>query len=272
MLKWDNYKRAIEDNFRIIDKDKLDVPFLLNKPQIDFLKNSTDRNVILKARKMGFSSLLLGIAMVKFLFGKNERCVSMSFDKEASAKQLERAKQFLRSYDHINGTDLLKKLKYNSKSELAMEMQQEDGKTYLNTLRIGTAKSSSFGRGDDISFLHLTEVSSIDNLDLLLAGVGEAVVRNSMVTMETTANGFNGFKTFWDEAVLGERGYKTFFYDPSWEYDKTYLDTKKKELGRLYEQEYPSDATSAFLTSGEMYFDMFALQDYMTGAIEPMKV
>ena len=272
MKKWQTYQSAIEDNLTIVNKDKKEVPFKLNAPQVDFIKNSTDRNIILKARKMGFSSLLLAIALMKFLLGKNERCVSMSFDKEASSKQLERAKHFLRSYDRINGTDTLKKLKYNSRSEMAMEVKEPDGSTYLNTLRIGTAQSTSFGRGDDITFLHLTEVSSIDNLELLLAGVGEAVVRNTMVTMETTANGFNGFKTFWDEATLGERGYKTFFYDPTWEYDQKYLDQKRAELGRLYEQEYPSTALSAFLTSGDPYFNTDSLQWYMNQCKEPLSV
>ena len=263
MKKWETYKQAIEENLTIVDKDKKEVPFILNRPQADFLENSTERNVILKARKMGFSSLLLAIGLLKFILGKNERCVSMSFDKDASAKQLERAKHFLRSYDRINGTDVMKKLKYNSRSELAMEVTEEGGGTYLNTLRIGTAKSTSFGRGDDISFLHLTEVSSMDSIDILLAGVGEAVVRNAMITMETTANGFNSFKTFWDEAALGERGYKTFFYDPTWEYDKEYLDKRQKELGRLYAQEYPGTAEEAFLTSGDMYFDRDALKYYI---------
>jgi len=270
--KWQNYRKAIEDNLTIIDKDKKEVPFKLNPPQLDFIKNSTDRNIILKARKMGFSSLLLAIGLMKFIHGKNERCVSMSFDKEASAKQLERAKHFLRSYDRKNGTTIMKSLKYNSTKEMTMEIKEEDGSTYLNSLRIGTAQSSSFGRGDDITFLHLTEVSSIDNLELLLAGVGEAVVRDTMVTMETTANGFNGFKTFWDEAMLGERGYKCFFYDPSWEYSKDYLDQKRAELGRLYEQEYPSTALSAFLTSGDPYFNTDSLQWYMNQCKDPVAV
>lgn len=269
MQKWANYQRAIEENFTIVDKGiegergPQEVPFNLNPPQVEFLKNSGDRNVILKARKMGFSSVLLAIACIKFLFGENERCVSMSFDKEASAKQLERAKHFLRSYDRKNGTQVMKSLKYNSKNEMVIEGLTKEGKVYTNSLRIGTAKSSSFGRGDDITFLHLTEVSSADNLNMLLAGVGEALVHGAMLSMETTANGYNEFKTFWDEASVGSRNYKTMFFDPTWEYDEEFLKRKKQELGRLFDQEYPMTPELAFIATGAHFFDKLAMDDYL---------
>lgn len=270
MTNWENYKRAIEDNFTIVDKDKNKVPFILNPPQVHFLENSTDRNVILKARKMGFSSVLLAIACLKFLLGKNERCVSMSFDKDASAKQLERAKQFIDSY--MTKNKLTFKPKYNTKTEMVFHGVTEDGEKYINTLRIGTAKSSGFGRGDDITFLHLTEVSLADNLEELLAGVGEAVVNNAMITMETTANGYNPFKTFWDEASVGARGYSTFFYEPGWEYSPEYLERKKKELGRLYDQEYPETPEIAFIASGEHFFDTEAMRWYLERCKDPKEI
>jgi len=150
----EGYKKAIEENFTIIDKDKNEVPFILNKSQVHFLENLTDRNVILKARKMGFSSVLLAVACIKFLLGKNERCVSMSFDRDASSKQLDRAKHFLKSYERHNKVEI--PLKYNSKNEMVWEGINSDGSTFTNALRVGTAKSQGFGRGDDITFLHLT--------------------------------------------------------------------------------------------------------------------
>ena len=257
----EGYRKAIEDNFTIIDKNKEEVPFKLNKAQIDFLENLTERNVILKARKLGFSSVLLAVACIKFLFGVNERCISMSFDSEASKKQLERAKHFIKSYERINKTQV--PFKYNTKSELVWEGKREDGTTYTNALRIGTAKSTGFGRGDDITFLHLTEVSMADHLDQLLAGVGEAVVHDTLITLETTANGYNEFKTFWDEASVGARNYKTFFYAPTWEYDKEFLDKKEKELGKLYKQEFPMTPEEAFIASGDLYFDRQALSELL---------
>ena len=266
----EGYKKAIEDNFTIIDKDKKEVPFILNKAQVHFLENLTDRNVILKARKMGFSSLLLAVACIKFLMGKNERCVSMSFDKNASTKQLERAKHFIKSYERINNVTV--PMKYNSKNELVWQGENEDGTTFTNALRVGTAKSTGFGRGDDITFLHLTEVSLADHLEQLLAGAGEAVVHNTIITLETTANGYNEFKTFWDEASAGARNYRTLFYSPSWEYDEEFLNKKRQELGRLFDQEFPMTSEQAFIASGNQYFDKQALNDLLQETIETTTV
>lgn len=265
---WQKYKKAIENEFTIVDKDKHEVPFLLNKAQDDFIQRISNKNVILKVRKLGFSSVLLGIAAIKFLFGENERCVSMSFDADASGKQLERAKRFIKSFELKNQTKIF--TKYNNRKEMVLEGINESGNTYINTLRIGTAQTDSFGRGDDITFLHLTEVSLADHLEDLLAGVGEAVVNNAITTLETTANGFNEFKNFWEESELGLRGYKTFFYGPEWEYSPEYLAEKKKNLGRLFAQEYPSTPQEAFLTSGESFFDKLALKAHLDRCREPM--
>ena len=263
------YKEAIENEFTIVNKDKNEVPFYLNKAQADIIYKLSDRNVILKCRKLGFSSLMLAIGSLKFLLGNNERVVSMSFDADASVKQLERAKRFIESFERKNKIVIPKK--YNSKNEMVYE-RVVDGVKYINTFRIGTARSDSFGRGDDISFLHLTEVSLAENIENLLAGVGEATVNNAMTTLETTANGFNAFKTFYDEAKLGYRGYKTFFYNPTWEYSPAFLEQKSKELGRLFPQEYPMTDLESFITSGEIFFDSLALKDHLNRAKEPQMI
>lgn len=266
----EGYPRFIEDHFMIVDKNKHDVPFVLNRAQWAFVQYATLNNIILKARKLGFSSILLAIAATKFLMGVNERCVSMSFDATASAKQLERAKHFINSYQYKTGLKI--PFKYNSKSELVYEGVDEHGRSFINTLRIGTAKATSFGRGDDITFLHLTEVSQCDHLDQLLAGVGEALVHGAMTTLETTANGFNQFKGLWDESVLGLRDFTPMFFSPEWEYDAVYLDNRRKKLGRLFTQEYPMTPEEAFIASGETYLDKLAMQRYLDEVknIEPL--
>jgi hypothetical protein len=257
------YHRFIGENFTIIDKQKEEVPFWVNAAQADFLNRLSQYYlcIVLKARKMGFSSAALGVACAKFILGKNEKCVSMSFDQTASEKQLARAKQFIKSYERINNVKL--PLKYNSKSEMVLEGIDEHGRSYTNALRVGTAKSNSFGRGDDITFLHLTEVAFCDDVEALLAAVGEAVVHGAHTILETTANGFNSFKTFWDTAMLNTRDFACLFYPPDWEYDADFLEGKAKKLGKLFGQEYPPDPETAFITSGDTYFDKETLYYYL---------
>lgn len=266
------YKDAIENELTIVNKDKVEVPFALNKAQVHFIGEMGRYSdiVVLKARKMGFSSVALAIAVLKLILGENERCVSMSFDATAAGKQLERVKHFIRSFERNNQEKI--PFKYNSKSELVYEKTDPAGNIIcVNTLRVGTAKSGSFGRGDDITFLHLTEVAYCPNLDDLRSGVGEACVNDAPKILETTANGYNDFKEFWDNAVKGENGYRALFYGPEWEYDEDFLSEKKKRLGdRLFKQEYPRNPEEAFLTSGECYFDVAVLGDLLGRAQEPI--
>lgn len=258
-----NWERFMFDNFKIIDKEKRPVQFQANPAQMslnDHMASFFDI-LVLKARKMGFSSDALGIAAGKFLMGHNEKCVSMSFDQTASGKQLERAKYYIKTYEEKNQIKI--PYKNNSSSQMIWEgkIQNPDGTVdhFQNVLQVGTARNTSFGRGDDITFLHLTEVSLAD-LYALMAGVGEACLPNAHKILETTANGFNTYKKFWDESLLGKTGFANLFYSPLWEYSQAYIDQKMAKLGRLGPQEYPMTPEDAFLTTGEGYFDKFYLR------------
>lgn len=267
MIKPLEYKRFFRDNFTIVDKDRNEVPLELNPVQDHLIQNLTPLNNVLKNRKQGVSSLMLAIAVTKFIMGQNERCASVSFVKDSALQQLQRAKHYIKSYEEINNISL--PLKYNSKSELVLEAVDDYGRKYTNTLRVGSAKSDSFGRGDDITFLHITEAAHADNLQLLLAGIGEAVTNKCITTLETTAKGFNEYKEFWDKSDLGETGYKNFFYDPFWTYTEEFVKKRRAALGRLGPQEFPLTAQEAFITSGDVYFDIESLKWYLANTQEP---
>jgi hypothetical protein len=253
-----NYERCMVENLKIIDKDKEPVAFQANPAQMSLNDHMAQYHdiLVLKARKMGFSSDALGIAVIKFLLGRNEKCVSMSFDQTASEKQLARAKYYIKSYEASNNVKV--PLKYNSKNQMVWEGKDKNGEDFTNILQVGSARNTSFGRGDDITFLHLTEVSLADVYELM-AGVGEACLPSAHKILETTAAGFNTYKKYWDESMLGITGFACLFYSPLWEYSQDYIDEKLGKLGRLGMQEYPMTYQEAFVTSGGSYFDKFAL-------------
>jgi hypothetical protein len=267
------YEAFMSDNLKIVDKNQEAVPFVPNPAQhsLNTMMEDYLEILVLKARKMGFSSDVLGVATKKFLLGKNEKCVSMSFEQGAAEKQLARAKYYIKSWEQKNGVKV--PFKYNSKNQLVLEgfTQNDDGTKdyYQNVLQIGTFGNASFGRGDDITFLHLTEVSLAD-IPQLMAGVGEACVPKAHKILETTANGFNSYKQSWDSAMLNENSFAALFYSPYWEYSEKYVTQKIIDLGRLGPQEFPLTAEEAFLTSGELYFDQDALRWYLGQTEEVM--
>lgn len=265
MKPFANYLPFIQDNFKIIDKQGEEVPFTPNAVQARYAIESSGKDIILKARQQGFSSLILAIFTTDFLYKENSRSVVVADVDENAEELLDRVKQYIRSYEEINNTKV--PLKYNSKSELYNEANH-------SRYSIGTAKSTEFGRSKTITNLHLSEAAFYPNLSKILKGAGNAVVPNGRTILETTANGFNEFKTRWDECELGNKAYKPLFFAASDFYTQDELTNKRREAitESDYLQEYPETPNDAFQTSGKCYFNLDSLRDYIRQTRKPLSV
>jgi hypothetical protein len=155
-------------------------------------------------------------------------------------------------------------MKYNTRNEL-----------YNNTMRskytIGTAQNVQFGRSKTISNLHLSEGAFFPDMQKILASALQAVTPDGRAIIETTANGYNFFRDFWIDCMQGRRNFKPIFYGASSFYDQEFLASKKLELDRDFQQEYPENWMEAFLASGDTYFTKEALEYYLKEAIDPIK-
>lgn len=257
------YKAFIEDNLTIIDKQGKGVPFGLNDIQQAFMAKASGKDIILKARQQGFSSLILAVFTGDFLLKENSNSVVVADKSDNAISLLSRVKHSIKSYEDKNKVKV--PLKYNSKYQL---VNGANNATYT----IGTAQEQDFGRSRTITNLHLSEAAFYPNLPNLLAGAAQAVVPSGKLIIETTANGFNQFKTLWDDSVLGNTAYQPLFFRASDFYDSNFLEQKRKELGRLYDQEYPETPEIAFITSGDTYFDADAMRYYLEHVQEPIHV
>ncbi len=265
------YKRWIEENLEIVDKGGKRLPFILNEIQNKFLTQDTSnsKDIILKARQQGFSSLILAMFTADFLLKENIYNVVVADIAENAEGLLERVKFYIDSYCHRNNIDPKDILQYNSKYHLKHKILN-------NTYRIGTAKNVNFGRSKTITNLHLSEVAFYSNIPDIIAGAGQATVEGGRMILETTANGFNDFKKIWDDSVLGGGIYKPHFYKAGDFYDKEFLSRKRREFEatgkkRLYRQEYPETPQEAFITSGDLYFEMGALENYLSKVNRPIR-
>ncbi len=256
-----NYKGFIEDNFRIINKNSIEVPLHLNKIQDHWINVEALRKIELKARQQGFTTIISAKKAAKFILLPNRYIVTVADNTDNAMGILERVKFMLRSYEDTN--DVKIPLKYNSKYEL---LNEANNSHWI----IGTAENVDVGRSKTVTDLHISEAAFARDIKRLLAGVLQAVVPDGEVDIETTANGFNEFKELWDAANLGDNNLTPLFYKASDFYDAEFLATKKKELGHLYEQEYPETPEEAFLTSGDLYFDPQALKYYLHNSKEPI--
>lgn len=253
----------IEEELTIINKEGKEVPFVLNEMQKKFVEEASGKDIILKGRQMGFSSFILGAFTKDFIFTENSLSVVIADIADNAQDLLARVKHYIKSFEEKNSVKV--PLKYNSKYEL---QNAANNARYI----IGTAENTEFGRSKTITNLHMSEAAFYKHFRKLQAGAGTALIPKGRFVIETTANGFNEFKTFYDESVLGETDFKAHFYTSHGFYPPEYIQSERKRLGRLFDQEHPETAEIAFITSGELYFDQESLRELLELTRTPLKV
>lgn len=251
------------------------------------------KNIWLKARQMGISTMLQAEGYFDVTTRPGFRMVTVSHEKEATRKLLQKLGVMLDNHP----TPRPKASTENS-SEIAF-------RALNSTTYIGTAGARAFGRGDTVHRLHASEFAFWPKPNEILTGATQAVPMNGRIDIESTANGFNEFYTLWNEAVEGRNGYTPiflpWFLDPSYaiapgvpveEWDKeeqaaavnalrygvvlsaeqmAFRRLKRRELKREFAQEYPEDPVTCFLTSGRPRFDNEVLARLLAVAPEPKK-
>lgn len=271
----------IERFFHIVDKSRMRVPFRFNLPQTRYYGAKTNFDLILKARKEGFSSLIEALWLHACMFGQYVRAVTMSHEMESTKRHFDRVRYFLENMG-------VKERKF----EIELDEESQKQITFSGSQSsywIGTAGAKAFGRGDDITHLHLSEVAHYDNQEVL-TGALEACVPKAMRVMETTANGVGeAFHKLWQEAKDSKSESKWHPHFFSWFEDPTnrlplpqhinfrmssaeqamqkqfnldleqinWYRNKRAEMpdkGKM-PQEYPSTDQEAFLSSGRPCFD-----------------
>ncbi len=272
----------IERFFWIVDKNRVKVPFLFNIPQTKYYNAQTLSDLILKARKEGFSTLIEGLFLHACLFMKNINAITMSHTYNDTLIHLDRVKYFIET---MGLRDLPIRVELDKENQRELSFPATNSKYW-----IGTAGSRSFGRGRDVTHLHLSEVAHYENQSVL-TGVLEACVPGARKVFETTANGVaEVFHRMWKEAedATSESPYKTHFF--AWHEDPTnvldvpsgvrvqwtpeenkmrrvyslsdrqayWYKTKKASMSdpSLMVQEYPSCAEEAFLSAGGNVFNV----------------
>lgn len=244
----------IESMFSIANKDKQDVPFILNPSQRRYDANRTRFDIISKARQQGFSSLILAYFAVKCLSVRNTRAVVISHDNESTERLFARVKYYL---ENIRGP----------KPDIGTSAKRELSFPKTNSVfYIGTAGGRRFGRGDTITDLHCSEVAFWENPTDLTAGLFQAVPKTSgTIILESTGNGKNWFYRKVQRALENKGRYKLHFFD--WisfpEYDLPVTPEEEEEIFSSLDSELEEDylVNEVGLTAGQIKFRRDCLDD-----------
>lgn len=277
------YRRFIEENFLIISKppEEKAVPFIFNRVQRkyysvlrkEYSKMDGLREIILKARQTGFSSLILALFTVDFIVYPNSTSVCISHKTDATEKLFKRVRFYIKSYCEKNSLDIKEYLKTDNKAEL-------ENKTNGAYFYLATAGAKVGGRGQTVRNLHLSEAAYYQSTGKfqakeIIEGSAQQVPQNhGMIFIESTGKNYGDY--FQKEYARGEKGlgvYKARFFGWQEFYTDEWIEQKKKEFQdeKDWKKEYPSSPDEAFLHSGEGFFSAEALL-YVKQQVESARV
>lgn len=291
-----NTQKYIESFCKIRNKAAEIIPLHLNAPQqklYDAIKAQAKegkpiRVIILKARQMGFSTLTEAMIFKRTVTKRNVRSGIVAHRDDSTNNLFNMSKLF---YEFLP-----EPLKPVRKASNARELifDAPNGKGLNSGIKCMTAGGDGIGRSDTFQNLHLSELAFWPgDVKATMTGLLQAVPQNpdTMVIIESTANGFDYFKKLWDSAISGESDYIPVFC--AWweleEYrrspDPDFKATREEEEIRAlynlddaqiswrrwaiknlcggdieqFRQEYPACPEEAFITTGSCIFDKAAL-------------
>lgn len=217
------------------DEEGLVIPFIPNSSQLNFLENLHFRNIILKARQLGFTTAIDLYFLDCALFRENVRAGILAQNDDA-AKTIFRDKVKF-AYDNLpDELRLAMPLEKDSQSELLFSHNN-------SSLRVGTSM-----RSGTIHYLHVSEFGKIcaefpGRAKEVITGSIPAVPQNGIVIIESTAEGQEG--DFFNMCIRAEslhnqgkkltkKDYRFHFYawwkEPNYRTNEEVLVTEKDNL------------------------------------------
>lgn len=260
------YQTFIESNFLIKNKAGKIVPFILNPAQdqymIDLVKTYGDdlqgvRDQILKARKEGFSSLILAIFAVDFITSDDPiASVCISDTKDETKKLFNRGRFFIDSCLQKQG------LQFEDLCDVSNSNEMRN-KTNGAVMWIGTAGSKVALRTETVQNIHFSEGAHFPDTDIITAretyeGAMQMVDQGvGKIFDESTARGFgNHYQKRWELSSTGQSEFRGVFFSASVLYSPEWLAKKRLQFttDEMFRQEYPDNPDEAFMSSGSKFF------------------
>jgi hypothetical protein len=209
--------------------------------------------VVLKARQIGFSTLIATYAFWLTFFYPDRAVVLISKTERESAKLLQKAKygyRFLPEWMKFRGP------MRTENTQAKLSWSNESGIESLPS-------ASDPGRGESVFLVVVDEIGYLPNSDEAYAAIEPIADVGGRIIMLGTANGEgNLLHTLWTNSQQRGNRYKGIFFPWSaGDRDQAWYDAKKAELPPWQlAQEYPSNPDEAFLRSGNPVFDVDAVR------------
>lgn len=269
--------------YKIKTKDQKLVTFKRNMAQTNYAMRKALKNLILKARQLGFSTECLIDLLDTTITTPNTNSAIVAHDQKKVMVLFETVK---RAFDNMPD-ELKPAVSFDNRNELYFP--ELDSKIYVT---LDT-------RSEMVHNLHWSEVAFTKDAHNKAAGIFASVPKGGTITLESTANGMAGY--FYEEAVDPNSEFTKHFYNWFWEPDYAEFTLKSMEeleaeyrdlsikyntiadianrfdltkeqfawyIGQvrrhreLVVQEFPTTELEAFMAAGRNVFHMLDLQKH----------
>ncbi|MGL4674600.1 MAG: terminase [Wohlfahrtiimonas sp.] len=196
--------------YKITNKRRQVITFNFNNEQDDYFNREHSRNIILKARQLGFTTLK-AIMQLDSAFFERAACGMIAHNLDDANKLFREKVKF--AYDRLPNS---LRLSNPASNDRAGELVFDKG----GYIFVGTS-----ARGGTLNELHVSEFGKIcakypDKSKEIVTGAFEAVSKDGIITLESTAEGKAGYFYEYcqesqklDQSKLGDLDWKFFFYD-----------------------------------------------------------
>lgn len=280
-------------------------PFRLTWVQQQYNANRTARDIILKPRQVGVTTLEAARDIWFFLTKPGARVVVVCQSQTDQAPFKDVSEKFRLFFDSLARAGL--RLEFGRESFGEWSLPKRDSTLRIIQAGASEAAAAKKGRAGTVNRLHITEAAFFEHAETTFNSILESVPGpefGSEVVNESTPNGVGGFYyEQWQSAVRHENGYTPHFFrwweHPEYSVEMSHGETvspsndlekklsalgvkseqlkwyrrKSAEKGKdLTSQEYPSDPDSCFLVSGRSFFDPDLVTAHMRAAKPPLRV
>lgn len=308
-----NPEKLIELVFVVVDKNQKTMPFFLNEVQQDFINtlNKAKKDyeegkitdislLILKGRQQGFTTVVTAYQLACALLNRNFQGFTLSDKSDNSETIFQNKAKF--PYNQLPKI-LQPTEKFNNRKQFLFEKLNSSWAVDTATKDVGRSRTINFFHGSECAFWK-------DGIAPIQSAIGEAFTKNCIKIYESTANGFNDYRTMWksgnhincfyewwrtkeyriefEDKEAKDKFLYNIEYSQEWVFErirwlkeiKKLSDEQlywyyKKYLGyidkELIQQEYPCTPDEAFLMSGSCVFEKEKILKRLEYIPKPLK-
>lgn len=220
-------------------------------------------SLTLKARQIGWSTLVAAHAFYSCFFGEAREIIFLSKGEREATQLMSKVKY---GYKHLPQWLLERGPKVRADHQ--QRMMFDNGSSIVSM-----PSASDPARGSSAWLVVVDEWAFLPNAEEAWASIEPVADVGGRIIGLSTANGSgNFFHQLWVDAETGNNNFATMFFPWSANEDRDadwYAGKKLSMSDWQLAQEYPTTADDAFVRSGRPYFDLSSIQQASVGVKTP---